>query len=382
MDMPLNSILYSIPYIIIFGMLWFLYLNEIGRIKNGLSPCYASNVAFLVMLVFFGLRGHLYTDFLSYYPFFRDLPTIDKLDDFFQGIFEPGFVIYSSILKTIAPNYFVWVFVNTLIDLLILRLAFKRYTHSLILPFIFFLAYQGLIIEFNLYQNAKSIDLFILSLPYLQQRKLLPYILINLLGATFHISAVIYIPLYFVLQKEFPRWLVWSSLIVANVIFLSNTHFTTNLIQLLGNFTDENILEKVILYQNMDNEYGFSFGYFERTFSILICTILYYKLNDQNSINKILYNCAFFYYVTFMFFSDVRVFAERIPLLLIFSYWILFSNIIVLRFKLRPIIVFLLIMISLLKVFTSSQSIMCYYDNLLWGVKSYEERKAKIINLL
>ena len=103
--MPLNSVLYAIPYIIIFGTLWFLYLNEVGRIKNGLSPKHSRNLAFSLLLVFIGLRGHLYSDFISYYPFFENLPTINKLNDIFQGNFEPGFVIYSSVLKTIIPNY-------------------------------------------------------------------------------------------------------------------------------------------------------------------------------------------------------------------------------------------------------------------------------------
>jgi hypothetical protein len=373
--MPLNSALYSIPYLIVFGLLWFLYLNEKGRIKNGLSPQHAGNIAFLLMLVFIGLRGHVYTDFINYYPFYRDLPPIYKLDNISRGFLEPGYVIFSSILKTIAPNYFVWVFINTLIDLLVFRLVFKRYTHSLILPFIFFMAYQGISIEFNLYRNAKAIDLFLLSLPYLQQRKLLPYMLLNLLGVTFHISAVIYLPLYFVLQRELPRWFVWSFLIIANVIFLSNIHFTSDLINNLGMFSGEDLMAKLGRYQSSHMEYGFSFGYFERTFSIIICTILYYKLMEQTSSSRMFYNCAFFYYLTFMIFSDVKVLTERIPLLLIFSYWILFSNIAVLKYRLRPVILFFLILISFLKVLTGSQNIMSSYDNLLWGVKSYEQRQ-------
>ncbi len=373
--MPLNSALYSIPYIIVFVLLWFLYLNEKGRIKNGLSSQCAGIATFILMLIFFGLRGHVYSDFINYYPFFRDLPTITKLDNIFQSFVEPGYVIYTSILKTVIPNYFAWVFMNTLIDLLIFRLAFRRYTHSLILPFIFFMAYQGLIIEFNLYQNAKAIDMFLLSIPFLKQRKILPYMLLNLLGATFHISAVFYLPLYFILHKEFPRWLVWSMLILANVVFLGNLHFTSSLIQNFGIFASEDLLDRLIEYQNRDMEYGLSFGYFERTISVLICTILYKKLIEQNSINRILFNSALLYYFTFMIFSDVRVFTERIPLLLIFSYWILFSNVIALRFKYRPIIVPFLIVLSFLKIFTSTQSIMAYYDNHLWGIKSYEERK-------
>jgi hypothetical protein len=377
--MPYYSVLYPLPYIIVFGVLWFLFLNEKGRIKNGLSPQNAKWIAFFLMLIFLGLRGHVYSDFINYYAFFRNLPPIHKLGDIFQGSYEPGFVIYSSIIKTITSNYFAWVFINSFVDLFIFRLTFKRYTHSMILPFIFFMAYQGFIIEFNLYQNAKAIDLFLLSLPHLQKRKLLPYILLNLLGVSFHISAVIYLPLYFVLIKNFPRWFVWSMLISVNVIFLGKNYFTGDLISYFGKFLNEVLLERMIYYQNMEQEYIFSFGYFERTFSILICTILYFKLIEQNTVNRIFYNCAFFYYLSFMIFSDVRVFAERIPILFIFSYWILFSNIAVLKLKIRSVLLTILILISLLKVYTSSLNVLSYYDNLLWGIESYEARKTRAI---
>ena len=374
--MQYNSALYSIPYIVVFGLLWFLYLNEKGRIKNGLATRDAGNVAFFVLLIFIGLRGHLYSDFINYYDFFRNLPPIYKLNHIFQSPYEPGFIIYSSLLKTVAPNYFIWVFINTLIDLLVFRLVFKRYTHSLILPFIFFLAYQGLIIEFNLYQNAKAIDLFLLSLPYLKQRKPAHFMILNLIGASFHVSALFYLPLYFLIHREIPRWLVMSLLIVSNVVFLGNIHFTSYLVNYLGNFISEDLLDRMISYLNTDIKYGFSFGYFERTLSIVICTILYNKLIEQNSFNRILFNCALFYYLIFLMFSDVRVFAERLPLLLVFSYWILFSNIVVLRFQLRPTIMSVILIISLLKVYTGNQNVMSSYDNLLWGIKSYEERRA------
>ncbi len=211
----------AIPYILLSVFLFFLYLNEVRKIKL-ISVINARKVSFLTLLIFIGLRGHIYSDFINYYVYFENLPNIFNLTSstFTEWYFEPGFTLYSSLVKTIFPDYFGWVFVNTLIDILVFQYVFKRYTYSEILPLIFFLAFNGLYIEFNLYRNVKAIDLFLLSLPFLENRRLLPYMALNILGMTFHTTSIIYLPLYFILDKEIPRYIRWIGIIIANVIFL------------------------------------------------------------------------------------------------------------------------------------------------------------------
>lgn len=128
------------------------------------------------------------------------------------------------------------------------------------------------------------------------------------------------------------------------------------------------------MYSDMDQSYGLSFGFVERFLSIFICTVLYNKLVAQNGINIILYNCALAYYCSFTIFADVQVFAERIPLLFIFSYWLLFPNIFSLKYNYRRLIHGTLLLLSLSKIFIGSLKSTCFYENLVWGIKSYEEK--------
>ena len=159
---------------------------------------------------------------INYYIFFENLPNLFNLtpSSFTDWYFEPGFTLYSSLVKTIIPNYFGWVFINTLIDLCVFNYVFKRYTDSSILPLLFFLAFNGLYIEFNLYRNIKAIDLFLLSLPYLEKKKPIPYMLLNICGMTFHMSSAVYLPLYFIINREIPKIVRWGGVIFANIVFL------------------------------------------------------------------------------------------------------------------------------------------------------------------
>ena len=87
--------MYSIPYIIVALFLFFLYGCECGKIKCSITAKQARAIAFLLLLFFLGLRGHIKSDFISYYPFFEDLPNIFELK--FNNIrdfqWEPGFIL-------------------------------------------------------------------------------------------------------------------------------------------------------------------------------------------------------------------------------------------------------------------------------------------------
>ena len=162
------SFLYSIPYLTIAVLLLSLSNFEWKKQTKKITITFV----FIILLVFWGLRGHLYTDYISYYPFFQRIPDITKLNWRYivNNEFEAGFVIYSSIIKTICPNYYFWVFVNSLIDLLILTHFFKRYSNSTLWSYIFFFGFMGLTIEINLLRNVKSIMLFLLSIPFLEKK--------------------------------------------------------------------------------------------------------------------------------------------------------------------------------------------------------------------
>lgn len=370
--------MYSIPYIIVALVLFFLYGCECGKIKCGITAKQARTIAFLLLLFFLGLRGHIKSDFISYYPFFEDLPNIFELN--FSNIkdfqWEPGFIIYSSLVKTIIPNYFGWVFINTLIDLLVFRYVFKNYTHSQILPFLFFIAFNGLLIEFNLYRNIKAIDLFLLSLPYLQQRRVLPYMILNLLGVSFHVSSLTYIPLYWVLCRRIPKVVLWSGIIVANIVFLGHISVISDFLNNLGVFQAMDFYEALSGYvENSDNAKLLSIGYLERTFAVVTFMLLYNRLERQQEYNVIFCNCFWLYYISFLFFYEVSVLVDRIPTLFIFSYWVLYPNVFTTKFRIRPIVVAITMLLVFLKIYTGNNEITSKYENILFIEDNYEERK-------
>lgn len=379
----------SLPYIAIVATLLLLYWCEqkprgVPSARAKMSEA-AGWAAFAVMLIFIGFRGHLYSDFINYYPFYNALPDIFHLNTSFlrRYLFEPEFVVYSSLIKSLGFDYFGWVAIGTLIDLVVYRHLFRRYTDSVVLPFIFFMAYNGLTIEFNLYRNAKAMDLFLLSLPALERRHAVRYMALNLLGTTFHLSSVVYLPLYFLLHRPMCRALRWGGIVFANIILLGGVSLIGEILQSLEAFRAMAFYDKFLRHAtNGTAGYALSFGHIERTFTIVLFTAMYDRLERSRPSNRIFYNCLWLYYISFMLLHEVEVFVDRIPTLFVCGYWVLYSNISTMKWRWRQVVMLIAMVLAMAKITIANQSIAARYENRIWGITSYRERRSEVTPLL
>lgn len=367
------SYLYTIPYVVVFLFLcYFFYRERLGDIN-------AKWKAFFLLLFFIGLRGFVASDYINYYPFFQNLPTILDLqfEGLYNGEFEFGFILYSSLIKTIFPNYFFWVFINALIDLSILFFMLRRHCVSPTLAFIVFFCIQGLGLEFNLFRNTKAIFLFVLSIPYLKERKIIPYFAMNLTGTLFHVTSFIYLPMYFVLDKRIPKLVVWSMFIFVNVAIFLDFSITEQIVNVIAPILGiERMSNKLANYFSGGEEYGLSIGYVERMFAFILFTLMSRKLVVKNEYNQIFYNCFFFYYIIFHLFFDIGILGDRFSCLFVFSYWFLYPNTlsVIYKIKNRQILLSFIILLCFMKIMSYSTYVMSMYDNVLFGIRSFEER--------
>ena len=358
-------------------------------------------VTILGFLFFFGLRGFVFTDWINYYTLFEELPSLWN-EGFFsisrgnyyveeygtnvlQGSvgMELGFIYFTAILKSIFPNYFLWVFVNSLIDVLILNYFFKKYSKYYVLSFLFFFLFGGVALEFNLMRNIKAVMLFIISIKYLEERRILPYMLLNLVGYYFHSSAIVFFPLYFILHKQWSAKILWGIFIVGNVIYLLQIQYLSPILSFLANIIGGRLSLTIDLYLQSDlygSAYGISIGYLERVVTFLL--VMYYRqrLIDKNPVNIVFINLFVLYFIVYFFFTEIMVAVERVSFLFALSYWILYPGIIALfnKAKLKLLFFCILIFYGTIKIVKSYSNILAKYDNQLWGIENYESRRQKV----
>lgn len=393
---------YSIPYLAFLAFLIVLMFWEFRQIKFEKDTTYIRWITVLGLILFLGLRGFVYTDWMMYYPMFEKLPTIweggltnvltsDFSEDFITDVsmgkagLELGFVYFTVIFKSLIPNYFAFIFFNSFIDVLLLDVFFRRYSNYYVLSFILFMVFGGLGLEFNLLRNIKSFLFFLLSLKYIQERRIVPFLLLNFAGYSFHSSALIFLPLYFILHKQWPNWLVWSIFVVGNILFLLHIKYLQPITLAIADVIGGRMAVKAKLYFVSDfysQAYGIGLGYIERVATFLLFILMQKKLKAQNSYNILFINTFLIYFIIYFFFAELMVAVERLSLLFVFAYWILYPQVLynIKELTNKFILIFILIGYSILKVAQVNNNIFSRYDNLLFGIQKFEDRKMIVEN--
>ena len=387
--MPAFSYFYSIPYILFTLAVLFFALpvynttnQACGSLKKNELSCkyYQKFLFLLIFLYFIGFRGYIYTDWLNYKIFFDSCPSIFDLRPFDKQylLWEKGFLIYTFILKSLCPSYFVFQFVSCLIDVIVLWYFFARYIPSyIILGFLFYILFSGLTIEINLLRNQKSIMLFLLSIPSVSEKRFFKYLLLNVVGSFFHISSVLYIPLYFILGKRYSKHLVLFIFFIGNFVYLFQLKWVVNVLTMLADYIPGRLgqIMKGYLYSPFfSSSYGITVGYLERSFSFIWIYICFVK-KKYNSRYLPLINIFLIYNFIYLYLSEMFVLLQRLPVLFSVGYWILFPlSYEKLSRHHKMLFIALLCGYSILKMGLANSENTSAYDNMLFNKYTYEQR--------
>ncbi len=335
----------------------------------------------LAYLLFFGLRGFIGWDWVNYYPLFDTIPRIDAIHTFKEGDFELGFIYFTSIIKTINPDFHFFIFINSLITTLLMHIFLKRYVPIKYYAFAFlmFIVMEGLTLELNLIRNIKSILLFLISLKYIENRNLIKFLLLNILGLLFHWSAVFYLPLYFFLHKRMNLVVFIVIFIVGNIIYLLQIEYIKPFIKFVAPLfgeVAESRAESYLKSSIFGSQYGITLGYIERVATSLLIMFYYQKLLEKSKSNVLFVNSFIIFFIVYFYFSEITVIVNRVGILFIFTYWILWSQVIILAE--RQIKIALLIFFSVylnVRIISMTNNILYKYDNIAIGThESYESR--------
>ena len=171
-----------------------------------------------------------------------------------------------------------------------------------------------------------------------------------------------------------------AAFVATNIVYFFNIPILSEFINIFSDWIPASRGWAMLLnyIKNSDGQYLFSIGYLERSAAYIITAVYYNRLIRNNSINKVFCNSLFLYYVLFYISAEIEVLAARVPLLFVFSYWLVFPNILALvqkRFSTKVYV--LAFLFCCLKISSSTNLIIHKYDNwLMGGIESFEYRKT------
>ncbi len=375
---------YSFPYILL--VLFFLGVTviQLGFPLDEKSRKFLNYFVIIAYILFFGYRGFIATDWINYYTFFKDLST-DFSSALNKSTFEPGFVVYSVLIKNFFSSYEAFQLINTLIHVLLVVVFIKRYLsikyHSL--AFAVFFVFNGFILETNLLRNFMAILIFLLSLPYIEKRKPIKYFSCILIGVMFHWTSILYAPLYFFLHKKMEIRFFLMIFIIGSFIYLIQFEYIKPIIGFVAKLLPESNSVKIQYYlqQKMySGTNGLTFGYFERAL-IFFLILFYYKKITDNKSNVLFVNSFIIFMVLYLYFYEIRIVQERIGSNFVYSYWILIPLVIHEIEKNFKILSFLFISLLLIaKIHLATNYIFYDYDSFLFGNSKTHDERLDIYN--
>lgn len=223
----------------------------------------------------------------------------------------------------------------------------------------------------NVMRNMKSISFFYLSIPFLIQRKALPYFILNLIGFGFHTSSIVYFPLYFILTKKYHKYVYWGIFLVGNFMVLSHINLFSNLLIQGASMIGGRVLSSTEEYmvKSMFNNYSaVSIGYLERMCSGILLLLFYDKLNALGKNMTLFYNLFFCMLFCRLFLAEFDTLPVRFSYLFMSSYCILYPAIYK-ELNMRWKIVFLAVvcLYAVIRVFQLGQDEHYLYHNVLFG---------------
>lgn len=367
-----------IPYMEVFG---FLLLGGAVDVfgKNERKKHMLFVFSIILLIGFLGLRGFIGWDWWAYYPSYNNLPNGFN--------YEIGYEIWSNIFYKIGLSYHHFTFINTVADILILAYVLKKYSKYPIFSMFLFLAVQGLSFEVDLLRNAKAVLLFIISIQFIKERKLIPFLILNILGMTFHMSSVIYLPMYFILNRNYSRKIILPLIILGNIYYLFDTKLFTHILEYMSSVLPVAVGGKITSYLSIiPQNYKLPVGtlYFERLVTFIMVFFFLHKEKNhrekENPYSLIMENSFYIFYLIFLFTSEFFIASTRIGILFIYANWFLWGDIIE-NFrdtKIKAAVFLIAVLIGGNRIYNhfdfNGNKILYRYENIITDHKSYEEK--------
>lgn len=184
----------------------------------------------------------------------------------------------------------------------------KRYSPLPWMSLFFYLTLQFFAHSMNLFRQSIAATICLIAYPFLKKRKLLPFVLVVLLAAAFHTSALFFLPFYWILNWKCDGRLLGGLALAAVPVYL----FSNQAAQLLTQYLFPNYAGYI------GSRYWAGLGYRYAIFPILYFAAAWLTrrwLLAEKQENRILINSSFYVMLLYIF-STHHMILERFSIYL------------------------------------------------------------------
>lgn len=191
-------------YVFYITLLITFFVSLIARIasgKSGKPNLLLTIIVMSILILVSGVRGGI-GDTGAYKQLYRTIVMFGTVP---KGSYETGFVIFLTLLTHVSSNPQFMIFVNSLITNFLNIWVLRKYSSSFELQTYMYITSGYYLVTMNGVRQALVAAVLFVSTRFIIEGNFKIYFLITLLMYTFHTSALIMIPVYFMARQE-----VWS----------------------------------------------------------------------------------------------------------------------------------------------------------------------------
>lgn len=255
-----------LAYLSVLFLLWtlaFLYKET-----RSFAPLF---LIFLVLVLFGGLRNFsVGTDTFNYVHSFQSSSIMGESFFSFNKSFEPGYQMLEKLVVLVSREY--WVLLSSIMVLSITPYLYSitKLSHSFHISIFLFFVLGAYLFVFNGGRQGLAAGLFSIGFVHLINRNFYKYLLWVGIASTFHLTALMMLPVYFLFGKKITVFnvVLCTGLAVAAVFFSGN--LMQNL-EVIG-------FERYAVYKNR----GFSGGELTLLFYLVSFAILVFLKKQVN----------------------------------------------------------------------------------------------------
>jgi hypothetical protein len=230
-------------YYILAILIFFYAIYDIsteGNVKLARKLLSRCSLFFLLSLciILSGIRWETGTDWLPYYTYFSENNTWAEYKGYKNGQFEILYALLNYLVKLIAGSYTVFLFVLAMLVILLKYASIEKIARYPALTF--FLFYCFYIGDIFPVRQTLAVSVLLTSIYFIHKKRKLPFVMLVVIAASFHLSSVLWIFSYYVYHKKFSNISIILFLGLSFVMGLFGSgiyiHILKTMSQFPGNF--------------------------------------------------------------------------------------------------------------------------------------------------
>ena len=194
---------------------------------------------------------------------------------------EKGFLLFNKVVSLFTSSSVMYLTITSTIIILSVAIFFQRYSESSVLSLYLYTTIGVYFFMITGMRQALSMSICLFGVKYAEKRKLLRFLLIVFLAASFHKSAIVFLMVYWLVNLKLSKkniW-IWLATTVVSVVFLTKIQDFVN--ELLG-------------YSYSIEETGNGYLFLAIMIVLLVLSLLQYKKTiEEKPETIVLFNMQF-----------------------------------------------------------------------------------------